>query len=282
VAQKIFASPEEAVSSFIDALTKNNRKELLSILGPEGESLLSSGDPVADKQGKENFLEKFEEKHAIEKDGPAKTVLVIGKDDWPFPIPVIKEGEGWYFDTSEGKEEVLNRRIGRNELFTMQTCLAIVDAQREYAMMDSDGDGLLEYAEKFKSDPDKRNGLYWPTAEGEEPSPLGELLAKARAEGYKTLGSHDKPQPYYGYYFRMLMQQGSNAPGGAYDYVVGGNMIGGFAVVAYPAHYSNTGVMTFIVNHDGVVYQKDLGTETEKIARDMMSYDPDKTWEKVE
>jgi hypothetical protein len=149
-------------------------------------------------------------------------------------------------------------------------------------MIDSDRDGLLEYAEKFISDPDQRNGLYWPTAEGEEPSPLGELLAKAWAEGYKKLGSHDKPQPYYGYYFRMLMHQGSNAPGGAYDYVVRGNMIGGFAVVAYPAQYNNTGVMTFIVNHDGVVYQKDLGTDTEKIAKEMMLYDPDTTWVKVE
>jgi hypothetical protein len=282
VAQKIFASPEEAVSSFIDALTKNDLKELLSILGPEGESLLSSGDPVADTQGKNDFLRKIGEEHAIEKDGPTKAVLLVGTDHWPFPIPVIKEGEGWYFDTSEGKEEILNRRIGRNELFTIQTCLAIVDAQREYAMMDSDGDGLHEYAEKFKSDPGKRNGLYWPTAEGEEPSPLGELLAKARAEGYKTLGSHDTPQPYYGYYFRMLMQQGNNAPGGAYAYVIRGKMIGGFAVVAYPAQYSNTGIMTFIVNHDGVVYQQDLGTDTEKIAKDMKLFDPDTAWEKVE
>ena len=281
-AQKIFASPEEAVSSFIDALTNNDQKELLAILGPEGESLLSSGDPVADKQGKDDFLQKIREKNAIEKDGLTKAILLVGMDDWPFPIPIIKEGEGWYFDTSEGKEEILNRRIGKNELFTIQTCLAIVDAQREYAMMDSDGDGLLEYAEKFKSDPGKRNGLYWPTADGEEPSPLGELVAKAWAEGYKNLGSQDESQPYYGYYFRMLMQQGSSAQGGAYDYVIGGNMIGGFAVVAYPAQYSNTGIMTFIVNHDGVVYQQDLGVDTVKIAKNMTDFDPDKKWARVE
>ncbi len=282
VAQKIFASPEKAVSSFIDALTKNDQKELLAILGPEGESLLSSGDPVADEQGKEDFLQKIGEKNAIEKDGQTKAVLLIGKDDWPFPIPIIKEAEGWYFDTGEGKEEILNRRIGRNEIFTMQTCQAIVDAQREYAMMDSDGDGLLEYAEKFLSDAGKHNGLYWPTTEGEEPSPLGELLAKAWAEGYKKLGSQGEPQPYYGYYFRMLKQQGSSAQGGAYDYLIKGNMIGGFAVVAYPAQYSNTGIMTFIVNHDGVVYEQDLGVDTEKIAKDMTMFDPDTKWAKVE
>lgn len=281
VTQKIFASPDKAVSAFIDALTKNDQKELLAILGPEGESLLSSGDPVADKQGKDDFLQKMGEKHTIENDGPSKAVLLIGTDDWPFPIPIIREEEGWYFDTGEGKEEILNRRIGRNEIFTMQTCLAIVDAQREYAMMDSDGDGLLEYAGKFLSDAGKRNGLYWPTTEGEKPSPLGELLAQAWAEGYKELGSQDKPQPYYGYYFRMLTQQGSSAQGGVYDYMVRGSMIGGFAVVAYPAQYNSTGIMTFIVNHDGVVYQQDLGTDTEKIAKDMTKFDPDEAWVKV-
>ncbi len=281
-AQKIFASPAEAVSAFIDALTQNDQKQLMAILGPEGESILNSGDPIADQQGKDDFLQKIGEKIALEKDGPTKAILLVGENEWPFPIPIIKKEQGWYFDTGEGKEEILNRRIGRNELFTIQTCLAIVDAQREFAMMDSDGDGIIEYAEKFISDPGKRNGLYWPTAKGEEPSPLGELLAKAWEEGYTELDSLDKPQPYYGYYFRILLQQGSNAPGGAYDYMIGGDMIGGFAVVAYPAQYNNTGVMTFIVNHDGVIYQQDLGVDTEKVAKSMTIFDPDKTWVRVE
>ena len=207
-------------------------------------------------------------------------VVVIGNDDWPFPIPLAKKGDAWFFDTDRGREEILNRRIGENELDTIQTMLAIVDAQREYALMDRDSDRLLEYAEKFMSDPDKHNGLYWKTAEGEEPSPLGELAAEARAEGYKKRDPKDKPIPYHGYYYHMMMKQGSNATGGAYDYVVKGSMIGGFAVVAYPAQYGNSGIMTFIVNYDGVVYQKDLGKNTNEIAKDMKIFDPDKTWKK--
>ena len=282
VAQKIFASPEEAVSALIDALTKDDQKALQSILGTDGASLLSSGDPVADKQGRGKFLEMIVEKHAIEADGQTKAILVVGRDDWPFPIPVVNKGKGWYFDTGEGKEEILNRRIGKNELSTIQTMLAVVDAQREYAMKDLDGDGFLEYAEKFWSDAGKKNGLHWETKEGEEPSPLGELAAEAWAEGYKKRDPKDKPIPYHGYYYRMLMKQGKSATGGAYDYIVKGSMVGGFAVVAYPAEYDNSGIMTFIVNHDGVVYQKDLGKNTEGIAKDMKIFDPDKTWNKVD
>jgi len=282
VAQKIFASPEEAVSALIDALTKDDQKALQSILGTDGASLLSSGDPVADKQGRGKFLEMIVEKHAIEADGQTKAILVVGRDDWPFPIPVVNKGKGWYFDTGEGKEEILNRRIGKNELSTIQTMLAVVDAQREYAMKDLDGDGFLEYAEKFWSDAGKKNGLYWETKEGEEPSPLGEFAAEAWAEGYKKRDPKDKPIPYHGYYYRMLMKQGKSATGGAYDYIVKGSMVGGFAVVAYPAEYDNSGIMTFIVNHDGVVYQKDLGKNTEKTAKDMKTFDPDKTWNKVD
>jgi len=282
VAQKIFASPEEAVSALIDALTKDDQKALQSILGTDGASLLSSGDPVADKQGRGKFLEMIVEKHAIEADGQTKAILVVGRDDWPFPIPVVNKGKGWYFDTGEGKEEILNRRIGKNELSTIQTMLAVVDAQREYAMKDLDGDGFLEYAEKFWSDAGKKNGLHWETKEGEEPSPLGELAAEAWAEGYKKRDPKDKPIPYHGYYYRMLMKQGKSATGGAYDYIVKGSMVGGFAVVAYPAQYGNSGIMTFIVNHDGVVYQKDLGKNTEKTAKDMKTFDPDKTWNKVD
>ena len=182
-----------------------------------------------------------------------------------FPIPLVKKGEVWSFDTDKGREEILNRRIGENELSTIQTMLAIVDAEREYAMKDDDSDGVPEYAQKFLSDPGKKNGLYWETKEGEEPSPLGPAAAQAKKEGYKKSG--DKPIPFHGYYYRILKAQGKNAAGGAYDYVVKGKMIGGFAVVASPAKYGNSGVMTFLVNHDGVVYQKDLGKKTEQAAR---------------
>jgi len=206
---------------------------------------------------------------------------VVGKNDWPFPIPLVKKGEVWFFDTDKGREEILNRRIGENELSAIQTMLAIVDAQREYAMKAIHRDGIPEYAQKFMSDAGKKNGLYWETKEGEEPSPLGPALAQAKKEGYSGKKSDDKPVPFYGYFYRILKAQGKNAAEGAYDYVVKGKMIGGFAVVASPAKYGNSGIMTFIVNHDGVVYQKDLGKNTAKIAKNITMYDPDKTWERA-
>ena len=193
-----------------------------------------SGDKAADKQRRENFLARYDEQNKLVREGNS-TILIIGKDDWPFPIPIVKKGTAWVFDTIKGKEEILNRRIGENELSTIKTCLAIVDAQREYAMMDRDGDNLHEYAEKFASDPGKQNGLYWETKEGEKPSPLGELLVKAKSEGYSKKGSTGNSVPYHGYYFKILKEQGKHAPGGAYNYVLKGNMIGGFAVVAWPA-----------------------------------------------
>ena len=281
VKQKGFATPEEAVKAFAAALRSNDDKELLSIFGTAGKELISSGDPVNDKQRREKFISDYERKNSLSQEGD-KMVLIIGDKDWPFPIPLVKKGDQWIFDTKMGKEEILNRRIGENELSTVQTLLAMVDAQREYAMTDHDGDGLLEYAEKFGSDPGKKNGLYWATKQGEEPSPLGELVADARAEGYTRTGPKQNPIPFHGYYFRMLMKQGKHAAGGAFDYVVKNNMIGGFAVVAYPAVYGSSGVMTFMVNHEGVVYEKDLGKNTAKTATAMMSFDPDKTWKKVE
>jgi hypothetical protein len=200
---------------------------------------------------------------------------VVGKGDWPFPIPIVKKGSGWVFDAAKGKEEVLNRRIGQNEINAIQVALAYVDAQREYAMKDRDGDGLLEYAQSFRSESGKRNGLYWPIKSGEEQSPLGEFAARAVKEGYKAA---DKPFPFHGYYYRILTAQGKDAAGGAYSYIVKGSMIGGFALVAYPAEYGNSGVMTFIVNHDGKVFQKDLGKNTASLAAAMKEYNPDKTW----
>jgi hypothetical protein len=208
-------------------------------------------------------------------------VLQIGAEEWPFPIPIVKRGEKWSFDTGKGKEELINRRIGRNELNTIQTCLAYVDAQREYVVKDRDGDGLFEYAQKLRSDPGKKNGLYWEAKTSEGQSPLGPLFAAAQEKGYsKAAGG--KPVPYHGYYYRILTAQGKSAPDGAYDYLVRGNMIGGFALVAYPAKYGASGIMTFIVNHDGVVYQKDLGKKTEKAAQAMKVFNPDSTWKKVE
>ena len=209
-------------------------------------------------------------------------MLVIGENDWPFPIPLIAKGDRWIFDTPSGKQEILDRRIGRNELHTIQVMLAIVDAQREYAMEDRDGDGLLEYAQKFYSDPGKKDGLFWNDSAGGVPSPLGELVANARSAGYDQQEGSSVPEPYNGYYFRMLTAQGQTAPGGAYDYIVKGRMIGGFAVVAYPAEYRNSGVMTFIVNHDGIVYQKDLGENTQQLAEEMKLYNPDETWTPVQ
>jgi len=279
VKQKGFASPEEAVKAVMTAARNNNDKELIAIFGQSAKDLIFSGDPVADKQRRELLLRKYDEKNGLVQE-KGNMVFVIGKDDWPFPIPLVKRGDAWLFDTDKGREEILNRRIGENELTTIQSMLAIVDAQREYAMKDFHSDGVPEYAQKFLSDPGKKNGLYWETKEGEEPSPLGPAMAQAKKEGYKRSG--DKPIPLHGYYYRILKAQGKNAAGGAYDYVVKGKMIGGFAVVASPAKYGNSGVMTFLVNHDGVVFQKDLGKNTAKTANAMKAYDPGPGWKKVE
>ena len=281
VKQKGFATPDEAVKAFAAAMESNDEKELLSIFGTAAKELISSGDPVSDKQRRERFISDYNRKNKLVQEG-SRMVLNVGEKDWPFPVPLVKKGDQWFFDTKAGKEEILNRRIGENELSTVQTLLAIVDAQREYAMNDRDNDGLLEYAEKFGSDPGRKNGLYWKTNPGEEPSPLGELVADARAEGYGRTGLKQGPIPFHGYYFRILKKQGKHAAGGAFDYVVKNNMIGGFAVVAYPAVYGSSGVMTFVVNHEGVVYEKDLGKNTAKTAKAMNSFDPDQTWKKAE
>lgn len=278
---KSFATPEDAVQAFVAAMKSNDESALLSIFGPAGKELISSGDPVRDNQRREMFISDFDRKNSLSQEG-SRVVLIIGEKDWPFPVPLVKRAGQWFFDTKAGKEEILDRRIGENELSTVQTLLAIVDAQREYAMKDRDDDGLREYAEKFDSDPGRKNGLYWPTQPGEAPSPLGELVADARAEGYRKSGSKQGPVPFHGYYFRILTRQGKHAAGGGFDYLVKKNMVGGFAVVAYPAAYGNSGVMTFMVNHEGVVYEKNLGKNTAKAGAAMTSFDPDPTWKKVE
>jgi len=265
------------VQAFVAALKSDNDKKLLLILGPGGNEIISSGDEVDDLQARQAFLEAYDVQNSIAADGD-RFLLVIGKNDWPFPVPIIKKADRWIFDTASGKEELLNRRIGKNELNSIQVLLAIVDAQREYAMKGRDGNSLMEYAQKFRSDPGMKNGLYWRAEEDEESSPLGELVANARAEGYESEGAKKTPDPYFGYFYRILTAQGENAPGGQYDYLVDGKMIGGFAVIAYPAEHNSSGVMTFIVNHDGVVYQKDLGENTGEQAEAMTLYDPDETW----
>ncbi|HEY7318536.1 MAG TPA: DUF2950 domain-containing protein [Candidatus Binatia bacterium] len=279
VKQKTFSSPEEGVKALMEATKKNDTKAMLAILGPEAKSLIESGDQVSDRATFERFVKSYEEANKLVKSGETKMVLETGKDDWPFPIPLVKQGDGWRFDTNAGKEELINRRIGRNELDVIQVCLAIVDAEREYYQRDPDGDKLLQYAQKLISTKGKRDGLYWESKPNEQPSPLGSLVAQARAEGYKGAGG--KPVPYHGYYYKLLTGQGKDAPGGAYDYLVRGKMMGGFGVVAYPAQYGSSGIMTFIVNHDGVVYQKDLGTKTTSIAQSMTKFNPDKSWTPV-
>jgi hypothetical protein len=280
--QKGFKSPEEAIKTLVDTVKANDMKELLAIFGPSGKELVSSGDKVADETGRERFIKAYEEMNKLVNENDTKVILHVGNGDWPFPIPVVKKGEYWLFDTMAGREEILNRRIGRNELNAIQVCLAYVDAQREYVLKDRDKDKLLEYAQKFISREGEKNGLYWEAKEGEPQSPLGPLIAKAAGEGYTGKKPVGKRNPYHGYYYKILKAQGKNAPGGEYDYMVKGKMIGGFALVAYPAEYGNSGIMTFIVNHDGVVYQKDLGKDTEKMAAALKKFDPDKTWKKAE
>jgi Protein of unknown function (DUF2950) len=277
---KTYATPEEAVKDLMAAAKAGDSKALLAILGSDAKSLLSSGDAVADRQGREDFVKSYEEANKLEKSGD-KVILNTGKDAWPFPIPIVKESAGWRFDTNAGKEEILNRRIGRNELSVMQVALAYVDAQREYYLRNAQRDKLLQYAQRFASAPGKRDGLYWPTKAGEQSSPLGPLVAGAKAEGYAK-GEGGKPVAYHGYHYRILKAQGADAPGGAYDYLAQGKMIGGHALVAWPATYGNSGVMTFMVNHNGVVYEKDLGPDTATAVQKITKFNPDKSWKKVE
>ena len=238
---------------------------------------MSSGDPVADTNARDDFIAAYDAKHAIEMEGDGTQSLIIGTDDWPFPIPLINKAGEWQFDTKSGLDEILRRRVGRNELSAIQVALAYVEAQNEYAALNPAGLGRGVYAQRIVSHPGKKDGLYWPPAEGETPSPLGDLAARASAEGYKVGG---KPIPYHGYYYRILTRQGAGASGGAYDYLVKGKMLGGFALLAYPAEYGNSGIMTFMVSHDGTVFEKDL--EGTKPAQKIDSFSPDQTWTKVD
>lgn len=282
IRQKSFALPEEAVKAIVVAVKADDKKEMLAILGPGGKELISSGDEVADKAGRERFLKAYDEMNKLEKESDDKMVLHVGTDDWSLPIPIVKKNNTWVFDTKAGKEEILNRRIGRNELNVIEVLHAYVDAQREYANKDCKGGGVVEFAQKIISTEGKHDGLYWEAKEGEEMSPLGPLVAQAAREGYAKKDEGINLSPFHGYYYKILKGQGKHATGGAYDYVVKGKMILGFALVAYPAQYGNSGVMTFMVNQEGVIYEKNLGKNTEGIAKAMKKFDPDKTWKKVE
>lgn len=277
-----FASPDQAVDSLVQAMRDHDRNELAGILGGDSKGLLESGDPVADRNGADHFVAMYDARHSITQEAEGSSTLVVGENDWPMPIPIIKNKarNAWSFDTAAGKDEIINRRVGRNELATVQVCLAIADAQEEYALEDRDGNGVRDYARKFLSDPGKKNGLYWPTNEGEPPSPLGPLVAGAKAEGYGT--DSDRPRAYHGYRYRVLTCQGPNADGGELDYVANGKMIGGFAAVAYPIEYGKSGIMTFIVNHKGVVFERDLGSNTRREAETMRAFNPGPGWRKVE
>ena len=276
-AQKSFASLDEGVGALIAAIRAADRKALVEILGPQSNPLVWSGDDVADRAAFQRFTTAYDRAHRLE-GGGGKVVLYVDDDDFPFPIPLVPDGPRWRWDTDAGDDELLNRRIGQNELSVIQVCLAYVDAQREYY---SRGTGLLKYAQRLASTKGKRDGLFWETRPGELESPLGPLVARARAAGY-PLPPRDRPFPYHGYFYRVLLAQGPDAPDGAYDFVVSGHMIGGFALVAYPARYGVSGIMTFIVNQDGIVYQKDLGPKTAQIANAMKTYNPDKTWVEAE
>ena len=279
--QQAFDSPQAGVTALIRAVKANDKPALRAIFGPEGSKLLSSGDAVADAHSRAAFSKSYDEANKMVLEGEAKATLVIGKDEWPMPIPLLKYPDGWHFDTLMGKDEILKRRIGRNEIETMQVCLAIVDAEREYAARHLDSDGVPVYASRFTSSPGKRDGLYWPTRANEVSSPLGELLANAADEGYAHPGVLQR-EPYHGYYYRILTGQGEDAQDGARNFLVKGRMIGGFAVIAYPARYGASGVTSFIVNQDGVIYEKDLGKNTKTVAASIMTFNPGAGWKKSE
>jgi hypothetical protein len=278
-AQTTFATPDEAARELAKAARAADSKALLAILGAEAKPILSSGDRAADKRARELFVAAYEEANKLDISGEVRVVLRVGKDEWAFPIPIVKVASGWRFDASAGKEEILNRRIGRNELAAIQVAGAYVDAQREYYLRNPQNDRLLQYAQKLISAEGRRDGLYWPVKAGEQASPLGPLVGGRAGPAASKAGG--KPAPYFGYYYRVLKAQGPDAAGGAYSYLAQGRMIGGFALLAWPTAYGNSGVMSFMVNHDGAVYEKDLGPDTAELAGRITRFNPDKSWKRL-
>jgi hypothetical protein len=273
--QKTFSSAQEAAKALVAAVQSNDEKALLDILGPDAQQLVSSGDETEDAQNRANFVQRYQEMHRLVKEPDGTTTLYTGGQNWPMPIPLVSKGNSWYFDTAAGKMEILYRRVGRNEISTIRVCEQLVAAEKEYA---SGHDN--EYAQKIMSDEGEQDGLYWKAGNGQPQSPIGPLVAQAVAEGYSPTHDGAPPSPYRGYYYHIFTRQGASAPGGAKNYVANGKMTGGFAFVAYPAEYKSSGVMTFIVGQDSVVYRKDLGPNTPTIAKAMKEFDPDSTWKK--
>ena len=271
--QKTFSSAEDASNALVTATKNNDETAMREILGPDGKQIVSSGDDAEDAADRASFVQKYQQMHRLMKEPDGTTVLYIGAENWPTPIPLVKKGNSWYFDTEAGKREILYRRVGQNEMSTIMVCQELVAAQKEYYSAQKN-----EYAQKIFSDEGQHNGLYWKAAAGEPQSPIGPLVASAVAEGYQP----GAPTPFHGYYFRILTSQGAAAQGGAKSYIVSGKLTAGFAFVAYPAEYRSSGVMTFIVGEDGVVYQKDLGTNSSTIAKAMKDYNPNSTWQKGE
>lgn len=276
-AQEPFKSPSEAATALIEAARGPDEKRLRAILGAVGRDTLFSGDEIADAADRKRFLEAYDNRHSVDEKGD-KATLLVGQDEFPFPIPIVRSAKGWSFDGEAGRDEIFARRIGRNELAAIQASLAFFDAQQEYAARDRTGQGRGVYAQRIVSRPGARDGLYWENAPGEEPSPLGDLAAAAAAEGYRA---GEERRPFHGYYYKVLRRQGPAAPGGAIDYVAGKKMMGGFALLAYPTEYGRSGVMSFMLNHTGTLYQKDLGPGTSRIAARIESFNPGKGWEKV-
>jgi Protein of unknown function (DUF2950) len=277
--QQDFASPADAVQALVAAVQSHDTDALLGVLGSQVQPLIDSGDPVQDRNARERFLQAYQTEHTLDTNADGTAILQIGTDHWPFPFPLIERNGRWTFDSSAGTEEIINRRVGANELAAIRACLAFVDAEREYYMRNPEHDRLQQFAQKLVSSEGRKDGLYWPTTGDEAPSPLGTQFASARVEGYFKQGARSD-EPYHGYIYRLLTAQGPHADGGAYDYRVRDQLLGGFALIAIPAEYGSSGVMSFMVNHDGVVFSKDLGPDTAQAAMAIQSFDPDPSWKR--
>lgn len=277
--QRLFyAAPEAAVNALLDAMRKDDVRTLERVFGPGSANIVASGDDAADREARRKFVAAFDQRHTLEKSGDAKAMLVVGDEHWPMPVPLVRRAQGWTFDARAGAQEIVARRIGRNELDAMQVCQAFIDMEREYAEVDRDGDGLLEYTARLISTRGRRDGLYWETAPGEPPSPAGPRLARANPD---AIAARDAATPYHGYLFRVLVEGGKHAPGGARDWRVDGNLIGGIALVAWPARHRVSGVKTFMCGMDGVVYERDLGPDTAARAAKIRAFDPGPGWTKA-
>lgn len=278
--QQTYSSATEASEALVTALEKEDEQSLLKVLGANAKNVISSGDDAEDKEHRAQFVLKYRQMHRMVSEPDGLTTLYIGAENWPTPIPLVRKGASWHFDTAAGRNEILYRRVGENELTVIHVCAELVDAQKEYQSQQHDGDER-QYAQTILSDQDKHNGLYWKVVSGEVASPLGPLVASAEREGYAE-NPGQKAQPFHGYYFRVLKGQGTRAPGRSQSYVVNGKMTRGFAFLAYPAEYRSSGVMTFLVGQDGVVYEKDLGRKTDEVAKSLQRYDRDATWRKAD